>query len=658
MKTRRAARKRQEFLEQLQAERSPRSQLAPRPREKGESRLAQLREEDRRVEQTESAGALRAEELHAAGQRRQQQAPRTAQLREEQRPARQREAAEVQREEELRAAVRLRQEEGRSRAAKLRGEQRLGRQREAAEVQREEELRAAVRRRQEEGQSRAAKLREERRLAHQTAAARTQREEESRAARAPESQDVQRSTRAAQLRPEHRLSLPSETTRARPEVEPRLSVRRQQQVQQEQREQESRAAQLRKEQRRRQVEERQREAALELAQPAEPQPETLRPRPPAAEEPAPADVRSQRQREAEATVTRGAARQQQLAQRRAAPQAEAHLAPRRAAERTTPEQPVDELLRLKTQDSFVVDDNGGAVNLRGVTVRGLDTVTAAPGPTFPAALALDDRNLAVLTGLWRVNLVRVPFQAQTILSGNGSLSGDDILAGLDDLVATVTVAGAYVLLALEAPPGELPLAPDANTFQAWQQLAKHYEAEHGVLYEIFASASPRSPDWLQRAAALVGLIRQNNPASLIFLGSEAGGVSVTELPLRLTTGESAVNIVYTIDVSPEHHPSPDDGELRALVESYPVFASEWSNGGTDFGRLSGYVADLLDRYGIGWAAANWNADPRLVGDAAHHDFTPTGWGLIVQRSLMLPARPLLKPFGAAAAASTLRTGNS
>jgi hypothetical protein len=220
-----------------------------------------------------------------------------------------------------------------------------------------------------------------------------------------------------------------------------------------------------------------------------------------------------------------------------------------------------------------------------------------------------------------------------------------MLAGLDLTVAAITAAGAYVLLSLEPPPASGTASVDNTiTLHVWQMLAEHYKQKPSVLYEVFASMPPLVSTWLQFAATLVASIRQRNPGALIFLGSGNGGVNVAGLPLQLAASSAFFNVVYTIGVSPQSSPSPDDGNLRTLAESYPVFASLWSDDGSDFGRSPARVADFFSRHGIGWAASNWNADPRLVNDAAGHDFSPTGWGLVVGRALGQPVRPLLVAF--------------
>jgi hypothetical protein len=244
----------------------------------------------------------------------------------------------------------------------------------------------------------------------------------------------------------------------------------------------------------------------------------------------------------------------------------------------------------------------------------------------------------LLTNLWGVNVVRLPIDTQTVLAANGASSPDQVLSTLDRIIEDTKGSGVYVLLALSQP------VDDSTAALGWQLLAARYQTEPGVLYEICAPPGSTA-NWLQRAAILVGAIRQQNPSAPIFLGSGNGGADCTGLPLRFSTGDPVFNIVYTIGVSSESPPNPDDGALRTLCDSWPVFASGWSDGaGPDLGRLAGFVADLLARYGIGFAAANWNAEPRLVADASNGDFTPTAWGLVVQRALTLPVRPLLKPF--------------
>ncbi len=315
---------------------------------------------------------------------------------------------------------------------------------------------------------------------------------------------------------------------------------------------------------------------------------------------------------------------------------------------TLPEEPLEGLLWLSTVESYIVDENGAAVNLRGATVQGLDGVAPTSGQSFPEALSLDEANLSAISDFWGFNLIRLPFQPQTILSGNSSLSADELLSGLDDVVAALAGAGVYTLLALQAPtpPGATtaPL-PDQSTVDCWSLLAQHYQDEAAVLFEIFAAALPIASDWLGNAPVLIGTIRRQHPASLLFVGNGSAGAETTGLPLRFTTGDPTPNLVYTIRVAPQHQFSTEeDLQLALLAKSFSVFASDWSDSaGGEFDRSAELAANTFSRYGIGWAASSWNAEPRLVMDSAVHNFVPTRWGLSVQRAMTLPTKePLTK----------------
>ncbi|HEV2282781.1 MAG TPA: cellulase family glycosylhydrolase [bacterium] len=292
---------------------------------------------------------------------------------------------------------------------------------------------------------------------------------------------------------------------------------------------------------------------------------------------------------------------------------------------------------LRTHAGYVVDGNGKGVVFRGITADGLDAAAPAADQTLADALGLSNAGLSAIFDLWKLNVIRVPFRAQTVLAGNGALSSTDVLAGLDGLIQAVSDARGYVMLSQQAPGGTA--LPDEPVFEAWNTLATRYVDEPAVLFEPFASDLPLAANWLDAALLLVGLIRSQHPASLLFLGNGTGGADVGGLPLRFSTGDPVPNIVYTIAVDPAHPPNGADARLAEWTDSFPLVACPWSNGGPAFDRTPELAAEFFSRYGLGWIASNWSAAPRLVEDAAGVDLTPTGWGLTVRRAVALPTRP-------------------
>jgi hypothetical protein len=300
------------------------------------------------------------------------------------------------------------------------------------------------------------------------------------------------------------------------------------------------------------------------------------------------------------------------------------------------------LPRLHTTNCFVLDDLGETRALRGTTLLGLDSVVDAN--SVAGILCIDQDNLSLMRDVYRFNVVRIPFQAQTVLSGNSSVTRLEFLKVLDEAITTVASAGLYVILALQAPaPAFGPPQPDDNTAQAWRLLASRYQEANAVLYELFSSESPLAANWKQQAATLIGAIRSEHPASVILVSGGLGGVDVSHLPLLFPTGEAIFNLIYTIQIIEGNAPLTDDGNLRTLAAASPIFATTWSDSG-DGDRLAPHIADLIGSYGLGWTAANWNAAPRLIADAANHDFTASKWGLVAARAAALPIRNMLEPF--------------
>lgn len=305
--------------------------------------------------------------------------------------------------------------------------------------------------------------------------------------------------------------------------------------------------------------------------------------------------------------------------------------------------PVQQLPALHTESCYILGPECTTVALRGINVTGFDELTSAQ--TAAADLRLDDVALAVLHKLWGLNLVRIPISAQTIVSGNGSLSPDDMLSALDVLTTRLESAAIYTLIAIQAPPAgpTAPPEPNENTTAAIQAIASHFATSTSILYEVFATSDPLGSGWTQQAQILIGAIRARNSAAMIFVNTGNGGVAFSDLPLLFPTGEPVFNIVYTISAGAGNEPAPEEGVLAGLAEKYPVCATIWKD---DPSGITPYVADVFGRYGIHWTASSWNDSPLLVANAGAHDFSATGWGLIVQRAANYPVRPFLQPLGA------------
>ena len=559
------------------AEKAERDAEEEREAERAEARRRQAaREEAEATAAEESARERRAQRL-AAVRRERAVAARRAQAREERRRVARSERAEGQREQQRRAAASQREVTDRR-------QQRVQEQR-AAERQAEAEQAAGQeRRRQQTAEDEAAARSEETRRA---------REEERRARAREEEQAAQR---AAELR----------TADAARRAEDRRSSEAEAQ----------RREQLLEEQRRELLEERrrrEREAEARAERLREAREAKLRG---LAQERAAEEADRERAEERRAREAR-----RREAERRAQAQRESRQRERRAGARAS-EQEVTELPWLRTEDGRVVEWGGEARVLRGVNVVGLDEAAAGETPLLEA-LALDDRNLEVLTDGWGVSVVRVPFSAGTILGGS------PVLDRLDELVGALAGSNVYALLALRPPEG----LPDQGTHDVWTLLADRYQAQPGALFEPYAAEAPLGDDWPEAALELVRTIRSIHQSSLLLLpGADLEGLAL-----------AVPNLVYTLRDTSGSRPRLDE-RFAAFARSNPVLVSEWANEGPDLGRSAIANAGLFERLDIGWCACNWNAPPRLVAEPSLHRFAETRFGLIVRRALAAPVRPALSPY--------------
>jgi hypothetical protein len=328
--------------------------------------------------------------------------------------------------------------------------------------------------------------------------------------------------------------------------------------------------------------------------------------------------RTAERRALEATRRAAERREQEAEQARRSERRAEEGSARRAEREVEPE----ELPWLRTEDGRIVEWGGQPRLLRGVNVVGLDEEAGGETP-LREALALDDRNLELLSEAWGVNLVRVPFSAGTLLGA------PPLLAQLDELVGALAGSGVYTLLALTPADG----LPDQGTHDVWTLLADRYQEQPGALFEPFATRAPLGDDWPDAGLELVHTIRSVHQSSFLVLPGE---------PLRFE-GAVVPNVVYSIRDTRDSRPQLDE-RFAAFARRNAVLVSEWSNEGPDLGRSAISKAGLFERLEISWCACNWNAPPRLVADASRGRFSETRFGLIVRRALAAPVRPALTPF--------------
>lgn len=294
---------------------------------------------------------------------------------------------------------------------------------------------------------------------------------------------------------------------------------------------------------------------------------------------------------------------------------------------------------LKTRSNRIVGRDGNSVRLRGVNVQGLDYEAFTSSHEFRRRLGLHERGLQVLSEHWDANLVRLTFDAGSLLAKIESSTGQQLLDALDEIVAGAARQGIYVLLSgTDVLPAEGTRVPGPGVLRCWRMLAQRYQQQPAVLYEIRSATGAATPEWPDRAGILISAIRGANAGSLIFVCENNVPPAFRNLPWGWPEAGTGHNLVYSADLPPDSFSAEGISRLRVLAHRVPVFSACWCGGAVESARLAHSITSLQQRLGSGYAAFNWNADPRVVTDAAADQFTPTPPGLIVRRALLLAAR--------------------
>jgi endoglucanase len=345
---------------------------------------------------------------------------------------------------------------------------------------------------------------------------------------------------------------------------------------------------------------------------------------------------------------------------------------------------------LATDGCRIVDDaSRQPVLLRGLNRSGLEY--AEPDARgFLDAASMTESEIAHMIRGWGANIIRIPFNQDWALNGRGAYSADHYLEAIDRVIEWASRSGAYTLLDLQwldadaarghnpdGSPNRVPALPTLDTIALWRMLARRYQDEPAVLFDLFNEphdpiADDETPlegigedgatfplprrrvtmaEWQPWARRLVRTVREEHPRSLIFVSGVAWGYDLRGMPLTVNDRSQEVftNVVYSTHVypwcgippalrSPDHvrfaprHSLNWTDAFGRLSRSAPVFIAEWG-GGVEHVRWGETLARYARRLGLGWTAWSWSDRPRVVVDAQAARYDATPFGQIVHRAL-------------------------
>ena len=272
---------------------------------------------------------------------------------------------------------------------------------------------------------------------------------------------------------------------------------------------------------------------------------------------------------------------------------------------------------LTTRDKAIINDKNEKLILRGINIA-----STTWGPEFeqwnPLAVTYAVDN-------WSVNVIRTRIHEYEYVDNPANF----FFKLETQILDPARSRGVYVIL--HPWFGENQSLPDENGVKMWLAVAKRYQNDPHILYDIFAE--PRDIDrgeLINTYNSLIPQIRQVNPRSLIFVtgldwGREINSFLDSPLPYD--------NLVYR--TNPYNKTGEFEGLFGRIAEIYPVFIGEFGSDDKltmteeSVQSLLGY-ADALE---IGWTAWHFSDSgcPCLLSD--NNLFTPTSYGQIVLDAL-------------------------
>jgi endoglucanase len=313
------------------------------------------------------------------------------------------------------------------------------------------------------------------------------------------------------------------------------------------------------------------------------------------------------------------------------------------------------LAALETSGNRIISSAAGEpIILRGVNRSGLEY--AGPDEQgFLSGASLSRFEIEFIVREWRCNIIRLPFNQDFVLRGRLGRSGEEYQQAIDQVIYWASLFGAYTLLDLQWLDADriyggnrnfvAPL-PNIESLELWTTLARRYQDEPAVLYDLFNEPHDRLDDdpfplnkedgttyplgqktvtmeeWQPWARKLTQAVRDENPDALVFVGGTNWSYDLRGMPMDLE------NLVYSTHVYPNKGRNWPEA-FGNLSKSKPVFVGEF--GGSDTPGDLEFVRALM-RYmkelEIGWTAWSWSNEPFLVTR-----YIPTAFGETVRQGL-------------------------
>lgn len=262
--------------------------------------------------------------------------------------------------------------------------------------------------------------------------------------------------------------------------------------------------------------------------------------------------------------------------------------------------PVSEHGALSVSGNSLVDANGRAVQLKGVSTHGL--------AWFPEYI--NKEAFKSLRDDWGANAVRLALYTEEYggYCSNGSKS--QLKEKIQEGVRAATDLGMYVIIDWHVLSDQNPNKHKNDAITFFREMAEKYKSQSNVLYEI-CNEPNGGTSWTQvksYAEAVIKEIRAIDANAIILIGTPTWSQDADIAAKNPITGYQ--NLMYTFHFYAATHKDTYRKKLETAVRAgLPVFVSEYGVcEASGDGSVNQTEADkwftLLNRYGISYMA--WN----------------------------------------------------
>ncbi len=294
--------------------------------------------------------------------------------------------------------------------------------------------------------------------------------------------------------------------------------------------------------------------------------------------------------------------------------------------------------QLSVKGTQIVDKNGKAVQLKGVSTHGINWDVGYPYVNEAAFRTIRDK--------WKVNTVRLAMYTEEY---NGYCVTDansrkNLLKTIDTGVKAAAKLGMYAIIDWHVLNDQNPKKHQKEAVAFFKKMSKKYSKYNNVLYEICnePNGGTQWSDIKSYAKKVIPAIRKNSKKAIIIVGTPNWSQDVDVAADSPIKGYS--NIMYAIHFySATHKDSYRDKLKAAHDKKLPVICTEYGtteasgNGAYDFKSANQWIK-LMNSYKMSyvcWSLSNkpesvslLKSDCKKTSGFKKSDLTPQGKWLI------------------------------